>query len=216
MNALVPLHFQDADVRMIMRDGEPWWVLADVAAILDLSNPTKLAGRLEEYQKAALTIREGSSSQGRRVNLINEAGVYALTLNSRKTQARAFAYWLFTEVLPSIRKHGCYPPPAVQEVDVERWEDTAKTRGERFRIERLLWEQRHGREFVRWLPVFSKRIVEAIERDDGKLETVERLLTMLHAEMDVLYILTGRRTYSSRERMLVERARQHPGSALLN
>lgn len=117
MSNLIPLHFERFDVRMILRDGVPWWVLVDVAAALDLSNPTKLAGRLEDYQKAVLTIREGSLGQRRRMNLVNEAGIYALTLNSRKEEAKRFGRWLFTEVLPSIRKHGSYPPPSQIEAD---------------------------------------------------------------------------------------------------
>lgn len=42
---------------------------------------------------------------------VYEAGLYRLIFKSRKPEAKQFQKWVFNEVLPSIRKHGTYPPP---------------------------------------------------------------------------------------------------------
>jgi hypothetical protein len=48
------------------------------------------------------------------VSWINEAGLYKLVLKSTLKSAEVFQEWVCMEVLPSIRKTGCYalPPPA--------------------------------------------------------------------------------------------------------
>ena len=40
--------------------------------------------------------------------VINESGMYSLTLTSRKDEAKRFKKWVTSEVLPSIRKTGSY------------------------------------------------------------------------------------------------------------
>lgn len=44
---------------------------------------------------------------------ISESGLYALVLRSRKPEARKFAKWVTSEVLPAIRKTGEYRTPYV-------------------------------------------------------------------------------------------------------
>lgn len=207
MNAILPLHFDHFDVRMLVREGEPWWVLNDVCAVLEIRNPRDAARRLEEYQKG---VGNTDTLGGRQeLVLVNEPGIYALTLNSRKSEAKAFARWLFTEVLPAIRRFGTYPPPDLSElIESDRWDGYADTLGARFRQERLLWEERNGRPFAGVAPVFTKQMVAAIERGEGKIRTAERLWTLIHAEFDVLYVLTGRRQFSSQERRSIYRARE--------
>lgn len=48
---------------------------------------------------------EGDSNQ---VNVVNESGLYALVLGSRKKEAKDFKRWITHDVLPSIRKTGAY------------------------------------------------------------------------------------------------------------
>lgn len=40
--------------------------------------------------------------------VINESGLYSAILRSRKAEAKRFKKWVTAEVLPAIRKHGCY------------------------------------------------------------------------------------------------------------
>lgn len=97
-------NYESSEIRTIQKDGEPWWVLADVCKVLDLSNPSKVADRLEPDEKAnfELGLRGGAT------NCINESGLYAVILRSDKPQAKPFRKWVTSEVLPAIRKHGAY------------------------------------------------------------------------------------------------------------
>jgi prophage antirepressor-like protein len=37
-----------------MRDGEPWWVLADVCRMLETGNPSMAASRLDEVSQSTV------------------------------------------------------------------------------------------------------------------------------------------------------------------
>ena len=104
MNDLRTWNFEDYEVRTVEIDGEPWFVLADVCKVLELSNPSKVADRLESDEKAnfELGLRGGAT------NCINESGLYTVVLRSDKPQAKPFRKWVTSEVLPSIRKTGSY------------------------------------------------------------------------------------------------------------
>lgn len=109
MGPLIPFSFESQDVRVIDQDGEPWFVLADVCRVLDLTNPSKAASALDDDEKATLTNSEGQAGQGAQTFLIiNESGLWSLVLRSRKPQAKRFRKWITGEVIPSIRKHGHY------------------------------------------------------------------------------------------------------------
>lgn len=104
MNEIKKWTFGENEVRTIEKDGENWWGLADVCKVLELSNPTKVADRLDVDEKAnfELGFRGGST------NCINESGLYSVILRSDKPQAKPFRKWVTSEVLPAIRKHGMY------------------------------------------------------------------------------------------------------------
>ena len=102
---------QWGNIRTLIEEGnqEPWFVAIDVCRALDI-DPTATR-RLDEDEKAALRLTQTSSNgteQGRDVTIINEPGLYALVLSSRKPEAKAFKRWITHEVIPSIRKTGGY------------------------------------------------------------------------------------------------------------
>ena len=39
-------------IRMVEEKGEPWFVLADLCKVLELSNPSKVAQRLDEDERS--------------------------------------------------------------------------------------------------------------------------------------------------------------------
>ena len=86
---------------------------ADVCRILEIGNPTMALDRLDEDERTLISI-EGASN-GLEVNVVNEPGMYALILGSRKPEAKAFKRWVTHEVIPSIRKHGVYATEAFLE-----------------------------------------------------------------------------------------------------
>lgn len=104
MSNIVPFTFEGAQVRVVEIAGEPWFVAADVCAVLEIGNPSMAMNRLEE-DEVTLSQIEGSH---RPTNLISESGLYSLVLRSDKPQARPFRKWVTAEVLPSIRKTGRY------------------------------------------------------------------------------------------------------------
>jgi len=114
MNELQIFKYNSAEVRTVSKDGEPWFVLKDVCAVLGLSNATIVAARLDgdEVTKFDLGGLSGES------NIINEAGLYNVILRSDKPEAKAFKRWVTHEVLPSIRKHGAYMTPETLEAAI--------------------------------------------------------------------------------------------------
>jgi len=99
--------FESNKVRVVEKDGEPWWVLADVCWVLGLGNASAVAGRLEANQKSTINLNEGGN--GAHSNLvINEPGLYSVIFRSDKPEAKRFQSWVCGEVLPQIRKTGSY------------------------------------------------------------------------------------------------------------
>lgn len=106
-NEIQMFNFNGNDIRVIDKDGQPWWIAKDVCDILELSNPTVAIAELEEDERAKYSLgRQGEA------NIINEPGLYSLVLRSRKPEAKAFKRWITHEVIPAIRKHGLYAAPA--------------------------------------------------------------------------------------------------------
>lgn len=108
MNALIPFDYEGSSVRVLTgEDGQPWFVAADVARILEIGNPSQAMTRLDDDERTLI------SNEGRDLNVVSEAGLYSLILGSRKPEAKAFKRWVTHEVLPAIRRHGVYATPAL-------------------------------------------------------------------------------------------------------
>lgn len=93
-------------VRVVMRGGEPWFVAADIATVLDIQNIRQNLGLLDEDEKGVCKIYTPGGGQD--ATVVSESGLYALTLRSNKPNAKMFSRWVRKEVLPSIRKTGSY------------------------------------------------------------------------------------------------------------
>lgn len=92
-------------VRTVTKDGEPWFVAADVCRALEV-DPTATR-RLDDDEKNTLRLTQGTSGNPN-VTIVNEPGLYSLVLGSRKPEAKNFKRWITHEVIPSIRKTGSY------------------------------------------------------------------------------------------------------------
>lgn len=102
---------QFGQVRTVFKDGEPWFVAADVCKALKIGNSSMAMSRLDDDEKMTLSLTEGHSGQrgGAQMQaLVNEPGLYSLVLSSRKPEAKAFKRWITHEVIPTIRKTGGY------------------------------------------------------------------------------------------------------------
>lgn len=103
------------DVRVVARDGEPWFVAADVCKALSLSNPSEALRHLDPDERDTLSSTEGihSGPGNPQVNIVSESGMYTLVLRCRDavkpgTVPHRFRKWVTSEVLPSVRKAGTY------------------------------------------------------------------------------------------------------------
>lgn len=110
MSNELALTFEAMQVRMVIIDGAPWWVLVDVCHILEHSNPSMAAKALDDDEKMTLSIVEGQGGPGIAPTntIISEPGLYKLLQRSNKPQAKRFDRWNRHEVLPEIRKTGSY------------------------------------------------------------------------------------------------------------
>lgn len=96
----------DAANRVILIDGDPWFVASDVCEALTIKDASMALSRLDADEKGASTI--GTLGGPQEMAIINESGLYRLILTSRKPQAKRFKKWVTADVLPSIRKTVIY------------------------------------------------------------------------------------------------------------
>jgi len=102
-------------VRTVLKDGEPWFVAADVCRALEIGDTHKAVERLDDDEKGRSLIPTLGGEQ--ELLIVNEPGLYTLVLGSRKSEARAFKRWITHEVIPAVRKHGGYlTPPTIAEL----------------------------------------------------------------------------------------------------
>ena len=112
------------NIRIVMRDDQPWFVAKDVAACIeyDLSSVNKMCNLCREkdvYVASARTFDSDalSESGNSRITLISESGLYRILAKCNLPKCEPFENWVFDEVLPSIRKNGAYlSPDAMQSV----------------------------------------------------------------------------------------------------
>jgi len=107
MNQLTKV-FDDAELRIIEKDGEVWFVGKDVAEVLGYAKSRNaLSTHVDEEDKKDAPI-QGYPGGTQNMTVINESGLYSLVLKSKMPDAKKFKRWVTSEVLPSIRKHGAY------------------------------------------------------------------------------------------------------------
>ena len=107
------------EVRVIDKDGEPWFVGKDVAEILGYQNGSRDINRHVDEEDRQNYQNGTSEINNRGVTIINESGLYSLILSSKLSTAKKFKHWVTQEVLPSIRKHGGYINGQEQMTDEE-------------------------------------------------------------------------------------------------
>lgn len=128
MNEIVKL-YKENPVRIIEKDGEPWFVAKDVCNVLELANPRSSMALLDEDERGVHSMDTPSAKQ--EMAIISEAGLYSLILRSRKPEAKAFKRWVTHEVLPSIRKTGAYLAP---NLSLEKLQKIIEAIGEQYKM----------------------------------------------------------------------------------
>ncbi|CAJ1315959.1 ORF6C domain-containing protein [Paenibacillus nuruki] len=106
MNQLQVFQFNQNQVRIVLKDGQPWWIAKDICEILEISNSRDALKRLDDDEKGVVLTDTLGGSQP--MQAVNEPGLYTLVLGSRKQEAKAFRKWITSQVLPAIRQTGSY------------------------------------------------------------------------------------------------------------
>lgn len=110
MNEMQVFNYKSSQVRTVEINNEPWFVLKDVCAVLDLGSAHKVSERLDEDERNHIPLTD-SLGRKQETTIINESGLYNVILRSDKPEAKPFRKWVTSEVLPSIRKTGSYALP---------------------------------------------------------------------------------------------------------
>ena len=90
-----------------------WFKAKEVAQVLNYKNTEHAIKRhvSENHKKSFLLScppETGGQVQGRWLVFIDETGLYELVFKSRLPTAKDFREWIFSEVLPAIRKYGYF------------------------------------------------------------------------------------------------------------
>ena len=107
--------FQNTEwkIRVVMRDGEPWFVAKDVADCIEHSNVTKMCELCRDKDKFVVDVEELKTNDllvlgNRGLTCISESGLYRILAKCNLPKCEPFESWVFDEVLPSIRRTGGY------------------------------------------------------------------------------------------------------------
>ncbi len=100
-------HPEFGKVRVVMIEGEPWFVGKDVATALGYAKPADaIREHVPDKFKGVCEMETPGGKQ--KVVVINEAGMYKLVMRSKLESAEKFSDWVCGDVLISIRKTGSY------------------------------------------------------------------------------------------------------------
>ena len=158
-------NYQNKNIRTINIDGEIWFVAKDIADILEIKNARDAVSGLDEDEKGTEKIRTPGGMQD--MTIINEYGLYSLTLRSNKPEAKHFKHWITHDVLPAIRKTGFYATP-----------DTAeKILNDPYTFIQILQAYKHEKEKSAALEAHNKQLTNKVELDKPKVIFAEAVET---------------------------------------
>ena len=106
------------DVRVVMQDGEPWFVGKDVANALGYERATKAIQDHVDFEDKGEVPIQDSIGRMQKTPIISESGLYSLILSSKLPSAKKFKRWVTSEVLPTIRKTGGYVDQSRSEIEL--------------------------------------------------------------------------------------------------
>ena len=98
--------YGESKVRVVIKNGEPWFVARDVCDILKHTNSRVAVDRLDDDEKGVSKVYTPGGLQ--EMTVVSESGLYTLVLTSNLPEAKRFKRWVTHEVLPAIRQTGQY------------------------------------------------------------------------------------------------------------
>ena len=128
------------------------FVAADVCRVLGISNARHAVANFSGSEKGV--VKSDTLGGLQEMLGVTEAGLYRLIFRSNKAAARKFQDWVFSEVLPSIRKTGGYQVNQVESDQLWQAFGAAKTG----RVQMTILTK---------LGVATDQLTEAFEIDDA-------------------------------------------------
>lgn len=103
------------ELGIMVIDGKEYFPAIQCAKLLGYTNPRKAI--LDHCKEDGVTKRDVIDALGRtqQMKFINEGNLYRLIVSSKLPAAEKFERWIFDEVIPTIRKTGCYISTEVSE-----------------------------------------------------------------------------------------------------
>jgi prophage antirepressor-like protein len=115
MFSLTSFNFNDNDVRIILINGNLWFVTEDIAQIFEGTDVSMILNLVDEEDKQVINpqkldtskMEETFNNNTFRLSIINESGLYAVihknSFNNNFPSIKRFKNWVTFEVLPSVR-----------------------------------------------------------------------------------------------------------------
>ncbi|QIM63164.1 antirepressor [Pasteurellaceae bacterium Orientalotternb1] len=108
---LSAFNFENAAIRVITINNEPWFIAKDLCEALNLSNSRMALLALDDDEKGVSSTYTLGGEQ--ELAIVSESGMYTLILRCRDAVKKGsvphrFRKWVTAEVLPQIRKTGQY------------------------------------------------------------------------------------------------------------
>jgi len=188
MSEIIPFQFEAHDVRVVMVDGEPWFIGRDVAEVLGYLDTVNA---LKQHCRGVVKYHPIVDSLGRQqeARIISQPDMLRLIVGSKLPSAVRFERWVFEDVLPSVLKTGSYalpqatPSPRIPAHEADRIVAASRT------FNALMRAGRHVRQP---LPVMIRRAAEVAERETG-VDLLDKLDAHDHlAQMEAQATFTGR------------------------
>lgn len=130
----------------VNKNNEVLFVAKDICNALGIVNSRDAVNSLDDDEKMSITVKVNCVSgkvgvcntdtkfRNQEVTAVTESGMYKLIFQSRKPQAKKFTKWVTSEVLPSIRKYGCY---STDEAVMSKVKERARAKAVKKLMERM-------------------------------------------------------------------------------
>ena len=108
MSNSLAFSFENSSLTLLGDILNPLFIAKQVCDILGFKNPwDALKNHVDSDDIFKLEMNDRLNRK-QTVNCVNESGLYALIFGSKLPKAKQFKRWVTNEVLPAIRKQGCY------------------------------------------------------------------------------------------------------------
>lgn len=108
MSNTLAFTFEESSFTILGDVLNPLFIAQQVCKILGYAKPQNAVAQHCDPEDVTKVEMLDRLNRKQLVNCVNESGLYALIFGSKLPKAKQFKHWVTNEVLPAIRKQGCY------------------------------------------------------------------------------------------------------------